>query len=178
MRGGLVPSISGILTAYSGSHRVTGTPRAVLSGEGALYLPPQALFHTHLSFVSRPRFFLFFFLSRWPSGPRMECLTLLAAMQNSERCSENTPELSECHSERHALRDPHPSPANFGRIRGKCCAFFYGAVFREIPLIVLAFFFYSSTPLSFFVRQFSGTNSCAGVGRGESWFFVNFPRNV
>ena len=71
----------------------------------------------------------FFFFSRWPSGPRMECSTLLATMQTSE----NTPELSECHSERHALRDPHPSPANFGRIRGKCCAFFFGAVFREIP---------------------------------------------
>ena len=54
MRGGLVPSISGILTAYSSSHRVTGTPRAFLSGEGALSLPPQALFHTHLCLLPAP----------------------------------------------------------------------------------------------------------------------------
>ena len=40
-----------------GSHRVTGTPRAFLSGEGALYLPPQALFRTHLCLFPRPRFF-------------------------------------------------------------------------------------------------------------------------
>ena len=30
------------------------------SGEGALSLPPQALFHTHLSFVSPPQVFFFF----------------------------------------------------------------------------------------------------------------------
>ena len=93
LRGGLVPSISGILTAYSSSHRVTGTPRAFLSGEGALYLPPQALFHTHLCLFPAPGFFF---------SSRMECSTLLATMQTSERCSENTPELSECHSERHS----------------------------------------------------------------------------
>ena len=48
--------------------------------------------------------------------------------------------------------NPHPPPAFFGRFRGKCCAFFSGAVFREIPLIVLAFF-YSSTLLRFFVQR-------------------------
>ena len=67
----------------------------------------------------------------------MECSTLLATMQTSERCSENTPEL----------------PANFGRIRGKCCAFFFGAVFREIPLIVFAFFYTTPLRLSKFPRN-------------------------
>ena len=60
--------------------RVTGTPRAFFSGEGALSLPPQALFHTHLSFASRPRFFFVFFffslsLFAGPWGPELDSLT-------------------------------------------------------------------------------------------------------
>ena len=51
--------VSGFLTASFGSHRVTGTPWAFLYGEGAFYLPPQALFHTHLSFVSPPQVFFY-----------------------------------------------------------------------------------------------------------------------
>ena len=49
--------------------------------------------------------------------------------------------------------------------------FFYGVVFREFPLSVLAFF-YSSTLLRLLCGGFSGSNSCAGGGRGESRFFV------
>ena len=48
------------------------------------------------------------------------------------------------------------------------CVFFYGAVFQEAPLVVVAFF-YSST-LRFLRERFSGTSSCAGEGQGESWF--------
>ena len=36
-------------------------PLGLFSGEGALSLPPQALFHTHLFLFTRPRFFFFFF---------------------------------------------------------------------------------------------------------------------
>ena len=69
---GWSPSVSGFLTASFGSHRVTGTPWAFLYGEGALYLPPQALFHTHLSFVSPPQvvFFSFFFLRAFEASVR------------------------------------------------------------------------------------------------------------
>ena len=56
-------------------------------------------------------------------------------------------------------------------LRGKCCAFFSGAVFREIPLIVLAFFSVLLV-LGFLCGGFFGTNSRAGLGRGESWIFV------
>ena len=152
--------------AYSGSHRVTGTPRASLSGEGALYLPPQALFHTHLFLFPAPGFFC----KRWPSGPRMDCQTLPDPMPNSERCSKNTPELHVDSMNLRPLRPP-PSPANFGRFRGKCCAFFSGAVFWEIPLIVLGFFTVLLF-LGFLCGGFSVTNSCAGAGREESRSFV------
>ena len=109
-RGGLVPFVSGLLTASFGSQRVTGTHGAFLSGEGALYLPPQALSHAHFFVFPAPGFFFFFLALGAPNGvpnaivyyvfnqlapgPRMECQTLLCTMQNSERCSENTPELS------------------------------------------------------------------------------------
>ena len=140
-------------------------------GRGRFICPLRPFFTRTCRLFPAPGFFFSFFLSRWPSGPRMECLTLLAAMQNSERCSENTPELSECHSERHALRDPHPSPANFGRIRGKCCAFFYGAVFREIPLIVLAFFFFTVLLLLVFLSDsFLGRTLAQEWGGGSPGF--------
>ena len=58
---GWSPPVSGFLTASFGSHRVTGTPWAFLiRGGGAFSAPSQALFHTHLSFVSPPQVFFFF----------------------------------------------------------------------------------------------------------------------
>ena len=61
LRGGLVPSISGILTAYSGSHKVTGTPWAFLSGEGRFICV----------FFPAPGFtrFLYIYISAGPWGP-------------------------------------------------------------------------------------------------------------
>ena len=58
---GWSPPVSGFLTASFGSHRVTGTPWALFIRGGGAYLPPQALFRTHLSFVSPPQVFSFFF---------------------------------------------------------------------------------------------------------------------
>ena len=60
----------------------------------------------------------------WSLGPRTECQTLLLEMRNSERGSENTPELSECYSEIQALRNPPPS-CDFCLIQGRMlCVFF------------------------------------------------------
>ena len=149
--------------------------------EGAFFLPPQALFFTRT--FSRPRFFFFFCFFFWPSGPAhsVESKTRCQSthgVPNSERCSENTPELSE------KSRSPtHPPPLLrfFVNFRGKCCAFFYGAVFREIPLIVLGFFTVLLV-LGLLFEGFFGTNSGAGVGWGELWIFVwkmlQFPRNL
>ena len=98
-RGGLVPSISGILTASSGSHRVTETPRAFLSGEGGLYLPPQALFHTHLCLLPAPGVFIYLFIYIYilagPRGPEWSarCLGRLQ-WTDAERCSKNSLKIS------------------------------------------------------------------------------------
>ena len=42
---------------------------------------------------------------------------------------------------------------NFLNFRGKCCAFFSGAVFRGNPLNCFGVFFFRSTCLRFFVRR-------------------------
>ena len=57
LRGGLVPSISGFLTASFGSQRVTGTLRAFLIWGGGALSAPSGPFSHALVFVSRPRFF-------------------------------------------------------------------------------------------------------------------------
>ena len=131
--------------------RVTGTQGLFVWDGGVFCAPTQALFHTHLFLFPAPGFF--FFLQkkreRWPSGPRMDCQPLYDPMPNSERCSENTQE----HPEKSRLRTPAPPLLRFLVVfRGKCCAFFSGVVFREIPLIVL-FFYRVLLFLGFFVRR-------------------------
>ena len=74
------PLHSGILTAYFCSHRVTGTPQAFLSGEGAPSLPPQAPFHTHLFLFPAPVFFLL-----GPSRPSLYGGLLRRLQQSSRR---------------------------------------------------------------------------------------------
>ena len=69
----------------------------------------------------------------------------------------------------------HPPPSCvFVDFRGKCCAFFYGTVFREIPLIILDFF-YSSTCLRFFAQRVFRDELLrrSGVGSGLGFCMEN-----
>ena len=103
-RGGLVLSTSGILSAYFVSQRVTRTPGAVLSGEGALHLPPQAPFFTCTFLCSRPRFFFVIFF--WPSRPRLDSETMLCIYFLFREC---IPRM-ECQIPRSVPRMPRNSP--------------------------------------------------------------------
>ena len=106
--------------------RVTGTPRAFFSGEGALSLPPQALFHTHLSFASRPRFF-FFSLSLFagPCGPELDSLTRYPSPIGDGVFSVFCPLMGEIQL--------------LCGMRGKCCPFFEKRV-SVIPSVCFALF--------------------------------------
>ena len=122
--GGLVPSCFGIWLPYFVGRGSQG-PRALLSGMGAFFVPPHRPFFSHaLVSVSPPQVFFFCvagprgpgwiarrhceIIITWPSGPQTECQTILLVMRNSERGSENTPELSECYAEIQALNNPPP----------------------------------------------------------------------
>ena len=149
---GWSPPISGFLTASFGSHWVTGTPWAFLiRGGGALSAPSQALFHTHFSLCfPAPGFFLFFFLGLRGQRPRITCHELRMWNDAFQALLRRTPRNS-----LNATLKPTPSPPLLRflvRFRGKCCAFFSGAVFREIPLIVLLLL-RSSTLLRFLVQR-------------------------
>ena len=89
--GGLVPSFFGIWLPYFVGRGSQG-PRAFVSGMGAFFVPPhRPFFFTRTCFCFPPQVF-FFFLERWPSGPRMDGQPRYDPMPNSERCSENTQE--------------------------------------------------------------------------------------
>ena len=94
VRGGLVPSFSGILSAYfvSQSDPVTGTPRGFFVwGGGVLSAPSGRIFHTHVCLFPCPRFFFVAFEARARLGE------LYAATQRVVFSSENGISNSECY---------------------------------------------------------------------------------
>ena len=96
---------------------------------------------------------------------------VMLEIRNSERGSENTPELSECYSEIQTLRNPPPLLRFLVVLGGNAVRFFPALCFGESPELfchfcrVLPF-------LGFLCGGFFETSSGAREGRGESWFFV------
>ena len=135
------------------------------------FICPLRPFFTRTCVCFPPQVFFFFFGPRVPewSARRywLPC-RLLSAAPRTPRNSLNA--------------TPKDTPANFGRIRGKnAVRFFFGPVFREIPLIVFVFF----TLLLLGFQNFLGIYGIFGefpghFGNSKSLLdqCKDFPRNL
>ena len=148
---GWSPPVSGFFDGFFWQPQGHRDPLGLFyTGRGRFICPLRPFFTRTCLLFPRPRFFFFVFFLYRPSRPAFaDSLTMIRRMpRNSLK----------------ATLKPTPSPPllGFGLILGgNAVHFFSGAVFREIPLIVLSFLYSSTLSPSLrsgFCGKFSGAN--------------------